>query len=126
MRISQSKLRNFSENLYKIFIKYLVDVTLGCILIFLTSCVIVECTFYQGKSGLQARVASPRKYAHLCETTIVGSRGVHPISAVAAECSALNDRTKSPQRYGKNMSYIINVRDGQDAHYLIANIYSST
>lgn len=57
---------------------------------------------------------------------MVGSRGVHPISAAAAEHSrALNDRAKSPQQYGKNMSYIINVRDGQDAHYLIANIYSS-
>jgi len=57
---------------------------------------------------------------------MVESLGVHPISAAAAERSALNDRTRAPQQYGKNMSYIINVRDGQDAHYLIANIYSST
>ncbi|KYN38721.1 hypothetical protein ALC56_06720 [Trachymyrmex septentrionalis] len=55
------------------------------------------------------------------------SDGVHPISvAAAAGHSASNGRAKCPQQYGKNMSYIINVRDGQDAHYLIANIYSST
>lgn len=60
------------------------------------------------------------------------SGGVHPISvvavagAVATVRGVSNDRAQGPQQYGKNMSYIINAYSGQDAHYLIANIYSST
>ncbi|EGI66171.1 hypothetical protein G5I_05289 [Acromyrmex echinatior] len=76
---------------------------------------------------VQARVAGQGRHTHLRNNNGEVSDGVHPISvAAAAGRSASNDRAKCPQQYGKNMSYIINVRDGQDAHYLIANIYSST
>lgn len=77
---------------------------------------------------VQARVAGQGRHTHLRNNNGEVSDGVHPISAAAAagHQSTSNDRAKCPQQYGKNMSYIINVRDGQDAHYLIANIYSST
>lgn len=75
---------------------------------------------------VQARVAGQGRHTHLRNNNGEVSDGVHPISAAAAAGrSASNDRAKCPQQYGKNMSYIINVRDGRDAHYLIANIYSS-
>lgn len=99
------------------------------VLLVLTFCIIaVSGLFTEGNLVcVQARVAGQERHTHLRNNNSEVSDGVHPISvAAAAGRSTSNDRAKCPQQYGKNMSYIINVRDGQDAHYLIANIYSST
>lgn len=105
------------------------DLNHTSVLLVLTFCIIaVSGLFTEGNLCVQARVAGQERHTHLRNNNSEVSDGVHPISivAAAAERSTSNDRAKCPQQYSKNMSYIINVRDGQDAHYLIANIYSST
>jgi len=62
---------------------------------------------------VQARVAGQGRHTHLRNNNGEISDGVHPINvAAAAGRSASNDRAKCLQQYDKNMSYIINVRDG--------------